>query len=90
MNALVKDYDEMQKMWPSVSEVDWNLFKVHSKTLEVKVMEKWSGIGKHGTMVITPSEVVVTQGRGRSASSNTLCLLRRHTKPLQALPKPVP
>ena len=36
---LAKDCDEIQKMWPSVSEVEWNLFKEHGKTLEVKVME---------------------------------------------------
>ena len=37
---LAKDCDEIQKMWPSVSEVEWNLFEEHGKTLKVKVVEK--------------------------------------------------
>ncbi|KAM3206169.1 hypothetical protein ACQJBY_061691 [Aegilops geniculata] len=39
---LEKDYEtEIKKKWPSVSEEDWNLFKQHCETPEVKEMEKW-------------------------------------------------
>uniref|UniRef100_A0A453QB67 Uncharacterized protein n=1 Tax=Aegilops tauschii subsp. strangulata TaxID=200361 RepID=A0A453QB67_AEGTS len=39
---LEKDYEtEIKKKWPSVSEEDWNLFKRHCETPEVKEMEKW-------------------------------------------------
>ncbi|XP_044962457.1 uncharacterized protein LOC123413585 isoform X2 [Hordeum vulgare subsp. vulgare] len=51
---LKKDYEtEIKKMWPSVSEEDWNLFKQHCETPEVKEMEKWGkdmrakNIGNH-------------------------------------------
>ncbi|KAE8784031.1 hypothetical protein D1007_42391 [Hordeum vulgare] len=51
---LEKDYiTEIKKKWPSVSEEDWNLFKQHCKTPEVKEMEKWGkdmrarNIGNH-------------------------------------------
>ncbi|KAM3196815.1 hypothetical protein ACQJBY_072489 [Aegilops geniculata] len=39
---LKKDYEtEIKKIWPLVSEEDWNLFKQHCETPEVKEMEKW-------------------------------------------------
>ncbi|VAH99873.1 unnamed protein product [Triticum turgidum subsp. durum] len=51
---LEKDYEtEIKKKWPSVSEEDWNLFKQHCETPEVKEMEKWGkemrarNIGNH-------------------------------------------
>ncbi|XP_044366706.1 uncharacterized protein [Triticum aestivum] len=51
---LKKDYEtEIKKIWPSVSEEDWNLFKQHCETPEVKEMEKWGkdmwakSIGNH-------------------------------------------
>jgi hypothetical protein len=75
---LKKDYEtEIRTMWPLVSEEDWNCFKQHCETPQVKEKEKWGKEMRAWNVGTIPSKAVVTLGRSPSGTSRTRSLLRR-------------